>query len=73
MSEEKNLIKMRNYLKNLIVISIFGLTAISLYLGTVHRINHNFLLDVFIVNYGYIDVGDGCWRRNVLTTTLRCW
>ena len=22
---------------------------------------------------GYIDVGDGCWRRNVLETTLRCW
>ena len=20
----------------------------------------------------YIDVGDGCWRRNVLVTTLRC-
>ena len=39
MSEEKNLIKMRNYLKNLIIISIFGLTAISLYLGIVHRIN----------------------------------
>ena len=22
---------------------------------------------------GYIDVGDGCWRRNVLMTTTRCW
>ena len=22
---------------------------------------------------GYIAVGDGCWRRNVLVTTLRCW
>ena len=22
---------------------------------------------------GYIDVDDGCWRRNVLVTTLRCW
>ena len=22
---------------------------------------------------GYIDVGDGCWRRNVLVTSLRCW
>ena len=22
---------------------------------------------------GYIDVGDGCWRRNVLVTTVRCW
>ena len=24
-------------------------------------------------NDGYIDVGDGCWRQNVLVTTLRCW
>ena len=22
---------------------------------------------------GYIDVGDGCWRRNVLVTTFGCW
>ena len=22
---------------------------------------------------GYIDVGDGCWIRNVLATTFRCW
>ena len=22
---------------------------------------------------GYIDVGDGCWRRKVLVTTIRCW
>ena len=22
---------------------------------------------------GNIDVGDGCWRRNVLVTTIRCW
>ena len=22
---------------------------------------------------GYIDVGDGCWRQNVLVTTKRCW
>ena len=21
----------------------------------------------------YIDVGDRCWRRNVLVTILRCW
>ena len=21
----------------------------------------------------YIDVGDGCWRRKVLVTTMRCW
>ena len=24
-------------------------------------------------HFGYIDVGDGCWRRNVLVTTMRCW
>jgi len=23
--------------------------------------------------FGYIDVGDGCWRPNVLVTSLRCW
>ena len=22
---------------------------------------------------GYIDVGDGCWRPNVLVTSFRCW
>ena len=22
---------------------------------------------------GYINVGDGCWRQNVLVTTLECW
>ena len=22
---------------------------------------------------GHIDVGDGCWRPNVLVTSLRCW
>ena len=22
---------------------------------------------------GYINVGDGCWRPNVLVTSLRCW
>ena len=22
---------------------------------------------------GYIDVGDGCWRRNVLVTAVGCW
>ena len=23
--------------------------------------------------FDYIDVGDGCWRRNVLVTSLSCW
>ena len=23
--------------------------------------------------FGYIDVGDGCWRPNVLVTSLTCW
>ena len=22
---------------------------------------------------GYVDVGDGCWRRNMLATTMRSW
>ena len=26
-----------------------------------------------IVSKGHIDVGDGCWRPNVLVTSLRCW
>ena len=25
------------------------------------------------VIYGDIDVGDGCWRPNVLMTSWRCW
>ena len=28
-----------------------------------------FLID----SVGYIDIGNGCWRRNELVTTLRCW
>ena len=28
---------------------------------------------LYIDSYGYIDVGDGCWRRNVLMTAFRCW
>ena len=27
----------------------------------------------FIFQVGYIDVDDGCWRRNVLVIILRCW
>jgi len=26
-----------------------------------------------VMIFDYIDVGDGCWGRNVLVTTLRCW
>ena len=25
------------------------------------------------IENGYIDVGDGCWRPNMLVTSLRCW
>ena len=25
------------------------------------------------MSVGFIDVGDKCWRRNVLATTIRCW
>ena len=27
----------------------------------------------FYIFFGYINVGDGYWRRNVLVTILRCW
>ena len=33
----------------------------------------NFIMINFIMINGYIDVGDGCWRPNVLVTSLRCW
>ena len=26
-----------------------------------------------LVFCGYIDVGDICWRQNVVVTTIRCW
>ena len=26
-----------------------------------------------MAKFGYIDVGDGCWRPNVLVTRFRCW
>ena len=32
----------------------------------------NISSDKYIVS-SYIDVGDGCWRQNMLVTTLRCW
>ena len=36
--------------------------------------NVNLKLSNFsIFTTGYIDVVDGCWWRNVLATTLRCW
>ena len=31
------------------------------------------LRTVFKFPVDYIDDGDGCWRRNILATTLRCW
>ena len=43
-----------------LVVSILDITSVY------WKMNHWFI-------DGYIDVGDGCWRRNVLTTTLRCW
>ena len=35
------------------------------YMG--QRFNRNSILE------GYIDVGDECWRLNVLVTSLGCW
>ena len=23
--------------------------------------------------FSYIDVGDGCWRQNLLVTNIKCW
>ena len=37
-------------------------------------VEENFeLLITYLRYFGYIDVGDGCWRPNVLVTSLRCW
>ena len=43
-------------------------------------LDQEFIQHIFIVRknfgigkFGYIDVGDGCWRPNVLVTSLRCW
>ena len=30
-------------------------------------------LDFLHKLYGDIDISDGCWRRNLFVTTLRCW
>ena len=38
-----------------------------------YHFNISILSDLLLVKSGYIDVDDGCWRRNVLATTLRCW
>ena len=32
---------------------------------------HNFA-NITVTKLGYIDVGDECWRRKVLVTTIRC-
>ena len=31
------------------------------------------LAGTFPCGNGNIDVGDGCWRRNVFMASLRCW
>ena len=36
-------------------------------------VNINFDLSGASEIKGYIDVGDGCWRPNVLVTSLRYW
>ena len=35
-----------------------------------HALFRELVLSILLA---YIDVGDGCWRRSVLMTTLRCW
>ena len=38
-----------------------------------YRTNPSFLNTIHVSTLsGYIDVGDGCWRTNVLMTKLRC-
>ena len=37
------------------------------------QINSTIELTSFMGIFGYIDVGDGCWRRNVLVTIWKCW
>ena len=44
----------------------------KLQLKSISRIG-NFERYSWSFHSGYIDVGDRCWRRNVLATTLRCW
>ena len=39
---------------------------------TAEIVDSPFSID-FKALFGYIDVGDGCWRSNVLVTSLRCW
>ena len=38
-------------------------------------VDHNWIKLAFFRKclFGYIDVEDGCWRRDVLATTLWCW
>ena len=35
--------------------------------------NVTFIKVNYYSKHGYIDVGDRCWRRNVLVTILRYW
>ena len=40
------------------------------------RVVHGFqdvFEEILLEFAGYFDVGDGCWRRNELVTTIRCW
>ena len=48
-------------------ITVIGLQEIKT--KSFHTLNKS-LLEIRI---GYNDVGDGCWKRNVLVTILRCW
>ena len=37
-------------------------------------LNENFhTTEIIVIKIHYIDDDDGCWRRNVLVTTIRCW
>ena len=38
----------------------------------IYRISYIITYTIYLSG-GYINVGDGFWRRNVLVTTMRCW
>ena len=57
------------------MINIWNQT-IELKMCNLTRVVHGFqdvFEEILLEFAGYIDVGDGCWRPNVLVTDLGCW
>ena len=40
-------------------------------LASVHMSQVSFIAEIGLYDIAYIDIGDECWRRDVLATTLR--